>query len=496
MSSSYSISQQQNTYITNETHRDYKEISMPKQDLITMNNNDFNIKNKTSESLERNNVNDDTEKNVNIQCKIYENVTKYPLLTLEDALVDGTALSLKEFDKILDKHNNISDTIDPISFDDLHLIINDAESNGLNVEEEKNIILEKHNLRDAGILNGNLYNNTNSKPDDNIEILVENKTETELIDISNATLDDSSNISKIDTDVDEPAIPATATNTILSNSKIKSKFKVNKPTTVIKVPDNVSNNIESCIDSKYNHAVNIIDKEKIINKSIFINSKAINFNIDKNEINNNINSSNVKRLVPNENSQYRGILLEHKDNGKNYFKESAKNNLTVIEILSSDDEDSNNIDTGDILSISTGEDLKEKSLDQNDSDCSGYHSSDFEFIDEEEAKKFGYFSKKIETKEPNLDDFIINDYFDTLFPKDEQNNDKGNHVIPEGDNFVNLFNQNSIRSFNYNVESKSVTTEVSMTTNFESIGFDMPRYRENPELEACKLSINATYCCC
>lgn len=504
MSSSFSTSQQQNTPITNETHRDYKEMNLPEPDLRTINNNDFNIQNNTSESLERYNVNDDTEKiKVNNECKMYENGTKYPLLTLEDALVDSTALSLKEFDKILDiyhKRNNISDTIEPISLDDLDLIINNAESNVLNIEEEKNIILDKHNLRDADILNINLYNNTNSKADDQIEIFVENKTEPEFIDKSNITLYNSSNIRKIDTDVDEPAIPATATNTILSNSKIESKFEVNKPTTFIKVIDNFSSNIESCIDSKHNLAFNVIDKEKTINDSILINSKAINFNIDKNEINDNINTSN-ETLAPNENSQYRGILLEHKDNGKNYFKESPKNNLTVIEVLSSDDEDSNNIsknvDTSDII-YTVSNQREEKSLDENDSHCSGYHSSDFEFIDEEEAKKFGYYSSnKFETNEQNFDDFIINDYFDTLFPKDEQNNDRDNHVIPEGDNFVNLFNnQNYIRMFDYHVESKSVTTGVSMNTNYESIGFDM-RYRENrPELEACKLLINAINCYC
>lgn len=492
MSSSFSTSQQQNTPITNETHRDYKEMNLPEPDLRPINNNDFNIQNKTSEALERYNINDDTEKTkINNECKIYENGTQYPLLTLEDALVDSTALSLKEFDKILDiyhKHNNISDTIDPISLDDLDLIINNAESNVLNIEEEKNIILDKHNLRDADILNINLYNNTNSKADDQIEILVENKTEPEFIDKSNITLYNSSDIRKIDTDVDESAIPATATNTILSNSKIESKFEVNKPTTFIKVTDNVS--IESCNDSKNNHAFNVIDKEKTINDGILINSKAINFNIDKNEINNNINSSN-ETLVPSENSQYRGILLEHKDNGKKISKESPKNNLTVIEILSSDDEDPN------IISTISNEDLREKSLDANDSDCSGYHSSDFEFIDEEEAKKYGYYTNNKETNERNLDDFIITDYFDTLFPKIEQNNDRDNHVIPEGDSFVNLFNnQNYIRLFDYHVESKSVTTGVSMNTNYESIGFDM-RYRENrPELEACKLLMNGINCYC
>ncbi|CAH2084148.1 unnamed protein product [Euphydryas editha] len=475
------ISQQQSkTNITNETYRDYKEKHIPKQELSPLNNNEFDIQIEISDTIGNNNDKNDAEDiKVNNESKMYDYDSKYPLLTFEDSLTDNTVASLKEFDKILDNYNyktnnnlNTLNTIDPLlSFDELDLVINDIKSDVLNVVEEKNHFSDEL-LTETDILSIN--KSIDSKAEGNLEIFVENNAEPYFIDRNNINIcNNSSNKSReINADV------------------IENKFKLDEPTISPKTTNKILTNTESYIISDHNYAINIRNNGNNPDENILINNNEKDSDISINEINknyNNIDASNAKTPFPNESAQYRDILVTHKDT---YLEEAGKENKsTVIEIMSSDEEDSRNITQNinkcDIISISSEEDTKEKDSGQNiDSDCSGYHSSDFEFIDENEAKKVGYYynnDNKFVIKEHDLQNLIISDYFDTLVSKDEKNL-KGDHIIPEGDNFVNLFNRNYTPIFNYGIESKTVNTGVSM--NIDNVGFHNRMYRESPEMDA------------
>lgn len=122
-------------------------------------------------------------------------------------------------------------------------------------------------------------------------------------------------------------------------------------------------------------------------------------------------------------------------------------------------------------------------------DCS-FHSSDFEFITEEEAKEVGFI---INFRRPteNVDDSTISDHI--IEPSHIINDEMKSHVIPVGENFLTLFQgpyAPALLSSIYFMENKSVQPSKTMSVEFEGIGFDMrilnEKIREDNSEEECE----------
>ncbi|XP_045508113.1 uncharacterized protein LOC123703945 [Colias croceus] len=110
----------------------------------------------------------------------------------------------------------------------------------------------------------------------------------------------------------------------------------------------------------------------------------------------------------------------------------------------------------DIIRISSGDDetdfLETISL---DSDRLSYHSSDFEFIDEDEAKTCGLYSQNKN----------INEY--KLRPINK------NHVIPQGNDYLELFQGRYTPYPRTDMENKCTKSRFPMHVGCNGIGFNM-----------------------
>ncbi|XP_046974678.1 uncharacterized protein LOC124540948 [Vanessa cardui] len=175
------------------------------------------------------------------------------------------------------------------------------------------------------------------------------------------------------------------------------------------------------------------------------------------------------------------------------IKTDENNNINSVQEISGAVNEGNLNNTtpfvdNDIISISSDEDIKSiieiDYSESNDSDCSDYHSSDFEFIDEDEAKRAGLIINNrnkeitVEIETQNYQDLIIHDYFHSPVASD-------NHVVPEGVDYINLFGGNYTPLPTVCVQNKAISAGTSMNAGVDGIGFDMRMLQDNPELDAC-----------
>lgn len=169
------------------------------------------------------------------------------------------------------------------------------------------------------------------------------------------------------------------------------------------------------------------------------------------------------------------------DNSTNLYKQCAEAKLDIISISSTED---------DVIDVDK----------LNDSYCSGYHSSDFEFITESEAELNGIvanfvskesyeFKNDRATQEcgSSVSAATVENYNEPPNPSPVNNNEiiTTRNEIPQGDEYLNLFRgiHDPVLPLAhiYFLENKSVRV-TSMNVQFEGIGFDV-RMMHRPESE-------------
>ncbi|XP_037968136.2 uncharacterized protein LOC105388765 [Plutella xylostella] len=147
----------------------------------------------------------------------------------------------------------------------------------------------------------------------------------------------------------------------------------------------------------------------------------------------------------------------------------------------------------EVISLLSDEDITHIQ-DEVESECSGYHSSDFEFISEDEAKRDGMvinfrtkdLGKPISEKRAHHRSEVVNieiSKIDNNIRNDVHNGNKPEntgHVIPEGDAYYHLFsglyNPTLIRHW----ENKTITNNCSnpMLIEIDGVGFDNAAIRK------------------
>ncbi|XP_035455059.2 uncharacterized protein DDB_G0287625 [Spodoptera frugiperda] len=182
-------------------------------------------------------------------------------------------------------------------------------------------------------------------------------------------------------------------------------------------------------------------------------------------------------------------------NNNNISDETNPNNIM------NDRKVSNNSEIIDVISINSSidEEISENEVtidlisDSDDSEsCEGYHSSDFEFISETEARMDGFIINFRQNR-PNEDleqfhgypgQFAEELFGDRLSDPGEGPSNRNefedrtyrdNHRIPEGDNYLQLFQglYNPLMAVSeiYFLENKSVRTS-AMNSQYDGMGFD------------------------
>lgn len=224
-----------------------------------------------------------------------------------------------------------------------------------------------------------------------------------------------------------------------------------------------------------------------------------------------------------------------KDNIANDFVNERDSNITTC------DNEPTDIETISLLSI-------EANIVNDDLDfCNGYHSSDFEFITESDAEIEGFITKTDEIKKseskrvgtsgnasPNKDkpgskkDFndsqipnysTSNEYFhqpDASNSKTNTNFDnynktsnavdyrqnyakhsRLNHVIPQGNEYLNLFQGIYAPMFTdlFFLESKTGRAQRCMNVQYEGVGFDIRMASTEDSDEECKYRVQQNWLC-
>ncbi|CAH1642993.1 unnamed protein product [Spodoptera littoralis] len=245
--------------------------------------------------------------------------------------------------------------------------------------------------------------------------------------------------------------------------------------------------------------INVVDEVNLQLKEfedVLVNIDDI-FEMDNLETQCSLNSNDLDDIL-NEIDTANGDLVKEINNKSVPDETDAKDNMDDKKI-------SNNSEIIDVISInsSTDEDMPQNEVtkdlitiisDSDDSEsCEGYHSSDFEFISETEARMDGFIINFRQDR-PNDEQFDYPGQFaEELFgdehsdpgegtsgqnrPKNEfgDRTYRNNHQIPVGDNYLVLFQglHNPLMAVSeiYFLENKSVRTS-AMNSQYDGIGFD------------------------